>query len=445
MQLHKSALSIAVFFLLLSSNIYSQWYQQSSGVNSQLYSVFFVNQTTGFVACDSGKVLRTTNGGNNWTVSIVRSDSVYYRSIYFVNQSTGYIAGRIVILQQMQIVKPIIMKTTDSGISWNSVLNDSGYTLRSVNFINSNTGFACGGLYFSGPGNLLMTTNGGVSWQFSSLNTAYLFSITFTDVTTGYMISNHNILKTTNSGINWNQFASLSFPLSSAAFLNKNTGFAVGGDPFAIDSSGRIFRTLNGGSTWDTVYMDRRGMLNDIKFVNSLTGFALGTPYAPPILPNRILKTTNSGSNWFIDTLFSSIGQFTSIFFTDQNTGYAVGGNGVIIKTTNGGNVIGIFPISSEVPKVFSLSQNYPNPFNPETKIKFSLPKSAFTKINIYDVLGREVGLIVNQQLNAGEYEVSWNANNYPSGIYFYKIQADDPGTKSGTSFTQTKRMVLVK
>jgi photosystem II stability/assembly factor-like uncharacterized protein len=173
MQNPKFAVSLVVLLSLFTYNIYSQWFQQSSGITSQLYSVFFVNQTTGFAAGDSGKVLRTTNAGVNWVVNTVPNNTVNYRSIYFVNQNTGYIAGRILILQPTFIAIPKIIKTTDGGISWTSVLNDSGYTLRSINFINSNTGFAAGGLFGSGPGNLLMTTNGGVSWQFSSLSTGY--------------------------------------------------------------------------------------------------------------------------------------------------------------------------------------------------------------------------------------------------------------------------------
>lgn len=99
--------------------------------------------------------------------------------------------------------------------------------------------------------------------------------------------------------------------------------------------------------------------------------------------------------------------------------------------------VIGIKPISNEIPKSYTLSQNYPNPFNPSTRIKFDLPKSSFTKLHIYDILGREVARLVNEQLKPGTYEVEWNGSNYPSGVYFYKIIAGD--------FNAVKKMVLVK
>ncbi|MBK6539067.1 MAG: T9SS type A sorting domain-containing protein [Ignavibacteria bacterium] len=78
------------------------------------------------------------------------------------------------------------------------------------------------------------------------------------------------------------------------------------------------------------------------------------------------------------------------------------------------------------MPNEFSLGQNYPNPFNPATKIKFELRNTSFTNLVIYDGLGREVETIVNEQLNAGSYEADWNASNFPSGVYFYKLTTGD-------------------
>lgn len=100
-------------------------------------------------------------------------------------------------------------------------------------------------------------------------------------------------------------------------------------------------------------------------------------------------------------------------------------------------SLFGIIPISSEIPKDFSLSQNYPNPFNPNTKIRFALPKSTFATLVVYDLLGKEVAALVNEQLNAGTYEAEWNASNNPSGIYYYKLSTGD--------FTQTRKAVLIK
>lgn len=100
-------------------------------------------------------------------------------------------------------------------------------------------------------------------------------------------------------------------------------------------------------------------------------------------------------------------------------------------------SVIGIQTISQEIPNVFFIDQNYPNPFNPNTNIKFGLPKASLVKLTVFDVLGREVSVLVNEKLDAGVFSVDWNAGKFPSGIYFYRIEAGD--------FIKTAKMILVK
>ncbi|MBL7127997.1 MAG: T9SS type A sorting domain-containing protein [Ignavibacteria bacterium] len=93
--------------------------------------------------------------------------------------------------------------------------------------------------------------------------------------------------------------------------------------------------------------------------------------------------------------------------------------------------------LHTEIPVNFKLYQNYPNPFNPATLINFDLPKSMFTKLIVYDMLGKEVATLLNEKLNAGSYEVDWDASGYTSGVYFYKLQTGE--------YSETKRMVYMK
>jgi hypothetical protein len=92
---------------------------------------------------------------------------------------------------------------------------------------------------------------------------------------------------------------------------------------------------------------------------------------------------------------------------------------------------------TTEIPNYYSLAQNYPNPFNPSTTIKFSVPKTTSVSLKVYDVLGREVAVLVNEVKQAGFHTVDFNASNLASGIYFYKIEAGD--------FNAVKKMMLVK
>lgn len=100
-------------------------------------------------------------------------------------------------------------------------------------------------------------------------------------------------------------------------------------------------------------------------------------------------------------------------------------------------SIIGIEPLSNEIPKQFSLWQNYPNPFNPVTKIRFGLPKEQNVAIRVFDVLGRETSLILNSKLRAGEYETEWDGSRFSSGVYFCRIESE--------SYINTIKMVLIK
>ena len=89
------------------------------------------------------------------------------------------------------------------------------------------------------------------------------------------------------------------------------------------------------------------------------------------------------------------------------------------------------------LPKSFALSQNYPNPFNPSTTINYALPKASHVSITIYNALGQKVTELVNTEMNAGRYQMNFDASNFASGLYFYTIQAGD--------FRSTKKMMLLK
>jgi hypothetical protein len=110
---------------------------------------------------------------------------------------------------------------------------------------------------------------------------------------------------------------------------------------------------------------------------------------------------------------------------------------------------VGVVQIGSDIPTEFHLSNNYPNPFNPTTKIRFDIPKTPLSfgegyapeargvRLVIYDILGSEVTTLIDGQLKPGTYEVDWDASAYPSGVYFYRLQAGD--------YTMTKKGLLIK
>ncbi len=101
------------------------------------------------------------------------------------------------------------------------------------------------------------------------------------------------------------------------------------------------------------------------------------------------------------------------------------------------GGVVSVDYPESGMPQEYQLSQNYPNPFNPSTKIEYSLPAQSNVKIVIYDALGNQLEILFSGEKSAGTHSLTWNANNYASGIYFYRMQAEN--------FVQVRKMLLMK
>ncbi len=166
---------------------------------------------------------------------------------------------------------------------------------------------------------------------------------------------------------------------------------------------------------------------------------------------NRIkVRVTNLDTDVYDDEFLRTNPYVLPVLKRATNKIYVNGSQQSYLELPMIGFAIGVNNISTEVPASFSLSQNYPNPFNPNTKINFSIPPSKgargmIIKLVVFDILGREIKTLINEELEPGIYEVDFNGANLPSGIYFYRLIAGDPSTGSGLNFTETKTMVLVK
>jgi hypothetical protein len=125
-------------------------------------------------------------------------------------------------------------------------------------------------------------------------------------------------------------------------------------------------------------------------------------------------------------------------------TGGTYTGNHYDYLTIKYSQPTGIEPLTNEIPNVFKLYQNYPNPFNSKSKIKFQIAKLSSVKILIYDILGREINTLLDQELKPGTYDVNWDAANYPSGVYLYRLVAMPDGRQAG-NFIQTNKMMVIK
>jgi hypothetical protein len=271
--------------------------------------------------------------------------------------------------------------------------------------------------------------NGGANWvtQHTMPNNYIVAGVSFanssTGIVTGYVnaTSKSFILRTTNAGINWEE--------STLPQPNKvrKTDMLSGGTGYLLCDSGMILKTTNFGASWFINLNSHNPVFITINFLDESHGYAI-------TLNNKLAFSSNGGTIWSIHDVAANTNLY-SVQFIDPVIGY-IGCSQGILKTTDGGITFNNMS-SGLLPETFSLSQNYPNPFNPITNIKFNLPRSGFVKMTVYDVLGREITTLVNQQMQAGSYSADWDASAYPSGVYFYKIETED--------FAETKRMVLVK
>lgn len=250
------------------------------------------------------------------------------------------------------------------------------------------------------------------------------------------------------------------YPRTTMKIANiRGIAFDTNDDLYAATVDGRIYKVNSANG--DTVAVGNSGISNLYSLaINPLTGQLWGIS-----LTSQLYKINKSnGSAVSVATVnqpftasiaFNHLGRLIGVSGVSNQTGKLLSidttsGNATIIGTNTGFSGINGIAISSEtvgisevpgtvVPQSFALMQNYPNPFNPVTKIRFNVPagNSGNVNISVYDMTGKLVSQIVNQNLSVGTYEADWNASGFASGVYYYKM--------TGNSFSDVKRMVVVK
>lgn len=431
------------------------WYQQfMSNIGSRSISdIFFIDSLTGYAVTnnlspnDTGYILKTNNGGNNWNINLTLNRNL--TTVKFINSNTGFVCGG------SGGGAAYLYKTTNSGTNWNIIPTPGATSWRGLSLIDENTIWLVDNDSF--VGGVFFTSNGGLNWQnqFSSgnqnPNKIYMYNASI-----GFMSNSSalpNIYKTTNGGVNWNMNVNGEW-FNDIQFVDSITGWRC---MPSFDTATWVKKTTDGGITWIKQILPTGGTINlsqivKFSFLNKDTIYGVGgqVNYGGSRYRGIIYKTINGGNNWLFqvpDTTFG-IFAFGYIQFISRSTGWVYNTTRGI-HTTNGGDttfLVGLQQISIQVPKDFKLFQNYPNPFNPKTNIKYSVMSKvkgqmSNIKLSIYEITGKEITVLVNQKQNAGTYEVDWNATGYSSGIYFYKITV----VNRKEVFSETKKMLMIK
>jgi photosystem II stability/assembly factor-like uncharacterized protein len=405
-------LLISIFFCFFLNNSNAQWSLKTSGINSSLYSVHFANNNLGFAVGETGIILKTTNGGNNWSVIPVGTSLSFY-GVRFANANYGWVVGE----------SGRIMRTSNGGVNWLTQVSGTNQTLRSVFFNNAETGWVVGDSV------ILNTTNSGMNWYMQTMDTMKSFySVYFINSNTGW-ITGYRTLKTTNGGTDWVVKVNKTNG-RSILFVNEYSGWVVGG-------SYKLNKSTDGGETWYSGLFNKEvesppATYTCIYFINENTGWFTSSHS----FGGRILMTTNNGLNWNTDYPTTRDRKLYGVFSMSSGVGWAVGENGTILKRDA---LTGIENIGSKIPSSYTLYQNHPNPFNPTTKIRFEIAAHSVgqTFLSVYNLLGREIATLVNEPLQPGTYEITFDGSNLSSGIYFYRLWTE--------TFISTKKLVLLK
>jgi len=425
-------ISLLLVFLLKLTSLNAQWVIQYNQGGANLTSIQFFNENTGNVfGWNSGLnwggyFFKTTTGGMNWDSMPLPSfmSTIHLFKQSFINEQTGYVCG----------FTNKIFKTTDGGLNWYYSIAPSNNTYNpaynAIHFLNEQTGYI-GGRY----GQRAKTTNGGNNWI--TLDSAFddIVSMDFVDADFGFMGDSwSDIYKTTNGGQTWSykylkDSLSNEYSYNGIKFINYNTGYLIG----TSLNGGVLFKTTNGGVNWIDILINQNNSFSSLFIVEG------SIIYIGCSNQRLILKSSNGGASW-TNQYLPIESPYIVTYFINPNIGYATT-VGHIYKTTNGG--VYVNTIYSDIPRDFILFQNYPNPFNPSTKIKYTIPsivnsQSSMVKLVVFDILGEESATLVNQKQKPGSYEVQFDGKDFPSGVYYYVLYADEVRMDA-------KKMVLLK
>jgi hypothetical protein len=426
-------------------------------------------------------IVMTNSGGNNWSANLPLSGAGTYRYYIKTLDSLGRAAtsppGAPATLHtftaQTDVTVPVIVHTPLTNVakpSWPATVSAT---------VTDNIGIDSSWVkwYKNSTANtkqfkLINTSGSNYSAAFNSLNS---------DVAVGDSIFYRIYAQDNSAGHNRDSTALYKFKIINVFLCEGFTDAAFPPANWSITATGTVYWTRNtvssygigtGSAKFDfwSAASGTTQSLNSLTFGNTIANDTLRfdeayAPYTSGTDSLILYSSTNAGSTFTrfatfwgnaaggpLNTAPTATSAFTptSTQWATKKCALPVGTNQVRFTSYSGfGNnlyvdsicvkstVSGVQNIFTGIPNVYKLDQNYPNPFNPVTKINFAMPKQGLVTLKVYDMVGREVATLINEVRNAGYYSADFNGMNFASGVYFYKLVAND--------FIDTKRMVLIK
>ncbi len=432
-----------------SSDGGNSWAVKLRRVGVLLEDCCFTTPDSGYVVGGSSALLRTSNGGQNWSTVTGLPVSSGFAAIHFVSHRIGTIVG----------TGGAILRTSDGGTTWSNQTNSAyGLPLQDVHFVTPDTGLAVGLL-----GTVLRTVNGGALWSKINAGVTQSFNgVAFADARHAVIVgSNATLLRSSDYGASWSAVPLAGVPaaatLEQVIFPSPQVGYISG-------AGGLILRSEDGGASWRLLASPTSQSLNAIHFLDLHTGVAAGDngtvlrtrdgglPVELTAFTARFAahegavhlawRTVTESNNYGFYLERRSSGAWETIAFlagrgtTVEPAEYAyidrpgtaagwlqyrlrqvdLDGTSRLLRTLQ----VAVTAVVREL----TLYQNHPNPFNAATRFSFYLPEAGPVRLVLYDAAGREAARILDAALPAGAHSLLWNGGTLPSGLYLYRLTA---------------------
>jgi photosystem II stability/assembly factor-like uncharacterized protein len=343
-------------------------------------------------------------------------------------QSMGYIwmVGIAEEVIYMITEQAKLYKSTDLGETWD-LLNLPVYNtgLQALNVYSKDN------LVFNAHKNLVSTTDGGNTWILGpKIDNIYLkeTAISKPGNVSGIGMYYDSLgqrgcfYNTTDYGYSWHIFDTDN-EMNDIKMLDASIGYALG--------SKKIYKTTDGAKSWKVILTigGNWSKYSSFAFRDTLNGI---------LDSNEGMKiTTDGGENWTTIDYRIPIHVADKMVFNARGDLFMIGGGAMLVLPSEKTNLLENKETVSNKYKSLKLYSSFPNPFNSSTVIRYFIQENAMIVLKIFNVLGEEVDVLVDEYKTAGTFEVTWNANNLPSGIYFYKLQAGE--------YSAVKKMILIK
>jgi photosystem II stability/assembly factor-like uncharacterized protein len=395
---------LASGFLTAQRNVNDStaWVQQTADTTDNFHKVIFTDTLTGWIAGEQF-ILQTLNGGEKWSV-LYGIDDTNQRILDFFTLD-GKKAWMIVeedtlAKQQRDNNKYDIYLSNDSSQTWTNIYSNDEVYMQKLLFVNDTQGWFIGSNY-----SIYGTTDGGQNWEMQHNDTLIgLFKdIQFLNDTLGFVVGdNSKVMQTSDAGLNWSATDTLpAYSSLSSVFAFSETNIWVGG------SIGRIFHSIDGGQNWNMHQIDYSDYIYDLLFKTENIGWACSAN-------GKLNYLTDGDTNWTSDTL--GLSNLYSMCFVNEDQGWIVGSNSLILKTTNGGGEVGINEINSNPIQV----QAYPNPSSGILTVEL-LPSSENMTIRLVNLYGQ---ILVEKEIQTTQKSIKFEIDltNLSNAMYLLSI-----------------------